>query len=233
MEDTYPSDNFKSNTIVVKKDALFDNSHLLIGKNHKKFIDKIILSKGMIIDRIEALANNIVRDFPDKKVILLCVMKGAIQFNTVLSEKITNILKNDCTNSLSMNFICEYISISSYSGDRSTGKVDIKEDESILEKIRGQNVIIVEDIYDSGLTMTALINFLKKFEPNLVKTAVLFQKMNMKNLQFELSIDYLGFLIPSNFVIGFGLDYNEEFRNLDHLCSINQCGIDTFKINKN
>ena len=157
-------------------------------------------------------------------------MKGAITYNTILSEKITNILKNDCTNSLTMDFICEYISISSYSGDKSTGNVKIKEDEKILEKLRGQDVIIVEDIYDSGLTMVKLIEFLKKFEPNSVKTTVLFQKMNPENLHLNLSIDYIGFLIPCTFVIGFGLDYNEEFRNLDHLCSISKCGIETFKI---
>lgn len=226
----YPCDKFKSKTIVIKEDSLFDSSHLLVGKNHQKYIDKIMLSKGMIIDRIETIAHNIVRDFPDKKIVLLCVMKGAITYNTILSEKITNILKNDCTNSLSMDFICEYISISSYSGDKSTGKVTIKEDEKILEKIRGQNVIIVEDIYDSGLTMVHLYDYLKKFEPNLIKSTVLFQKMNMKNLQVNLSIDYIGFLIPCEFVIGFGLDYNEEFRHLDHLCAINKCGIETFKI---
>jgi len=228
--DVYPSNEFKSKTIVIKEDSLFDNTHLLLGKNHQKYIDKILLSKGMIIDRIETIAHNIVRDYPNKKIILLCVMKGAITYNTVLSEKITNILKNDCTNSLSMNFICEYISISSYSGDKSTGNVKIKEDEKILEKLRGQDVIIVEDIYDSGLTMVKLMEFLQKFEPASVKTTVLFQKMNKKNLALNLSIDYIGFLIPCQFVIGFGLDYNEEFRNLDHLCSINKCGIDTFKI---
>ena len=229
---SYPSDDFKDKTIVIKEDAMFDKRHILLGKNHEKYVDKIILTKGMIIDRIEALANQIVRDFSDRKVFLLCVMKGAITFNAVLSEKITNILKNDVKNSLNMDFQCEYISISSYENDQTTGEVKIKQDEKILEPLRGHDVIIVEDIYDSGLTMIALINFLRKFEPLSISTAVLFQKMNLRHLQLKYSINYLGFLIPNEFVIGFGLDYNEEFRTLDHLCSINQQGIDRFKIKK-
>jgi len=211
---------------------MFDKQHILLGKNHEKFIEKIILTKGMILDRIEALANQIVSDFADKKVFLLCVMKGAITFTAALSEKITNILKNDVKNSLNMDFQCEYISISSYENDCSTGEVKIKQDEKILEPLRGHDIIIIEDIYDSGLTMLALINFLKKFEPSSVSSAVLFQKMNVSHLELGYSINYVGFLIPNQFVIGFGLDYNEEFRTLDHLCSINQLGIEKFKIKK-
>jgi len=226
----YPSESFKDLTIVIKEDAMFDKKHILLGKNHEQFIDKIILTKGMIMDRIEALANHIVKDFSDKKIYLLCVMKGAITFNSVLSEKITNILKNDIKNSLNMDFQCEYISISSYENDQSTGRVTIKQDEKILEPLKGHDIIIVEDIYDSGLTMRALINYLKKFDPTSISTAVLFQKMNKKHLKLDLTIDYLGFLIPNEFVIGFGLDYNEEFRTLDHLCSINQLGIEKFKL---
>ncbi len=230
--DCYPYEDFRSNTIVIKEDAMFDKKHILLGKNHEKFIDKVILTKGMILDRIEALANQIVKDFSDKKVYLLCVMKGAITFNSILSEKITNILKNDVKNTLNMDFICEYISISSYENTNSTGNVKIKQDEKILEPLKGHDVIVVEDVYDSGLTMLALIDYLKKFEPSSISTAVLFQKMNINHLKLGHTITYLGFLIPNEFVIGFGLDYNEEFRNLDHLCSINQLGIDNFKIKK-
>ena len=85
--ESYPTENFKSKTIVIKEDALFNSSHLLVGKNHKKYIDKILLSKGMIIDRIETVAHNIVSDNPNKKIILLCVMKGAITYNTIYLKK--------------------------------------------------------------------------------------------------------------------------------------------------
>lgn len=228
--EVYPSDDYKSKTIVIKNDAMFDKSHILLSKNHEKYIDKVIVSKGMILDRIEAVASNIVKDYHDKNVNFLCVMKGAITYNSVLSEKITSILKHDVNNSLNMDFSCEYISISSYENDKSTGVVKIKQDEKILENLKNKHIIIVEDIYDSGATMTALINYLRKFEPASIKTTVLFQKMNLKHLKYNYFVDYIGFLIPDEFVIGFGLDYNEEFRQLDHLCSINSLGIEKFKV---
>lgn len=226
---SYPCDKFQNRTIIINKESMFHKSNLLLGNSDEKYIDKIIVSKGLILDRIETLAHNIIKDFSGKKVILLCVMKGAIQFNSALTEKIVSLLKSDLTKSQTLNFSVEYISISSYSGEKSTGQVKIKEDEKILEKIRGQNIIIVEDCYDSGLTMEKLIEYLFSFKPNLVKTAVLFQKMNFKNLEFNLIVDYLGFLVPDEFLIGFGLDYNEQFRNLDHLCAINKLGIEEFK----
>jgi hypoxanthine phosphoribosyltransferase len=159
-------------------------------------------------------------------------MKGAVVFGSHLAEKINDILKNDIKDSYNMKYFFEYITSSSYENDQSTGKLKVNADPSLLEKLNNQNIVIVEDIYDSGFSLIKLIELIKGYNPQSLKTAVIFQKMNSKNLQYDYHIDYLGFLIPNEFVVGFGCDYNEEFRQLDHLCSINSYGIETFKLKK-
>ena len=89
--ESYPYQNFIDRTIVIQKESLFKKSHFLLGQSDEKFIDKIIVSKGMILDRVETLAHNIIKDFSGQKIIFLCVMKGAIQFNSALTEKIISL----------------------------------------------------------------------------------------------------------------------------------------------
>jgi hypoxanthine phosphoribosyltransferase len=229
MEDTYPKDKFQDKTIIVHRESMFNKDNLLFSREHYQYIDKVMLSRGALIDRIEKLAEMIVKDYYDKTVYLLVVLKGAIVFSSHLSDKISDILKSDVTNSYSMKYFFDYISLSSYENDKSTGKVRIKADEQLFKKLEGQNLIIVEDIYDSGLSLSELIKELEKYNPASIKSCVLFQKQNMKHLKYNYDINYLGFLIPDEFIIGFGMDYNEQFRQLNHLCTINQAGIEAYK----
>ena len=216
--------------MVVDQKSYIDKNLIVIPKQYSPYIDKVVLSKGSIFDRVEKLAQEIVRDYSDKHVILLVVLKGAVLFGTVLADKITEILSNDITNSCSMTFSVEYISVKSYVDDKSTGDVKIKMDEKYLGILKSQNVLIVEDIYDSGQSLFALTRFLMlNVQPSSLKSTVLIQKMNTHHLRYDYNIEYLGFLIPDSFVVGFGMDYNEEFRQLMHLCVINQVGIEKFK----
>ena len=229
-EFVYPADRFRGTTVVVDQKSYIDKNLIVIPKQYSPYIDKVVLSKGSIFDRVEKLAQEIVRDYSDKHVILLVVMKGAVLFGTVLADKITEILSNDITNSCSMTFSVEYISVKSYVDDKSTGDVKIKMDETYLGILKSQNVLIVEDIYDSGQSLFALTRFLMlNVQPSSLKSTVLIQKMNTHHLRYDYNIEYLGFLIPDSFVVGFGMDYNEEFRQLMHLCVINQVGIEKFK----
>jgi hypoxanthine phosphoribosyltransferase len=226
----YPSEKFYDKSIVIHKESMFSKDSVLISREHYQYIDKVMLSRGTLIDRTEKLAEMIVKDYYNKTVYFLVVLKGAITFGSYLSDKISDILKTDVTNSYSMKYYFEYVSLSSYENDKSTGKVTIKADDKLFKRMGGQDVVIVEDIYDSGLSLNELIKELNtRCSPASIKTAVLFQKMNPKNLKYGYEIDYLGFLIPDEFIIGFGMDYNEQFRQLNHLCTINQAGIDAFK----
>jgi hypoxanthine phosphoribosyltransferase len=226
----YPIEKFKNKTIIIHENNLFSKENLQFSHLHYNYVDEVLISRGAIIDRIEKLAENIVKDYYDKTVYFLVVLKGAIVFGSHLAEKINDILKNDITNSFSMKYFFEYISISSYENDKSTGNVRIKADEKLFNKLKGQHIVIVEDIYDSGMSLNSLIEELNKQNPISIKSAILFQKTNPKHLKYNYDVNYLGFLIPDLFVIGFGLDYNEQFRQLNHLVTINQEGIDTFKI---
>jgi hypoxanthine phosphoribosyltransferase len=227
--ESYPIDRFTTKAIVIGENFYIDKSTLVIPKNYTPFIDKVVLSKGMMLDRIDKIAQEITKDYFDKNVILLIVMKGAVVFGSTLVEKINDILSNDITNSYSMSFSVEYVDIKSYVDDKSTGDVKIKIDEKVAERLRGQNVIVVEDIYDSGKSLYELDKFLLSYSPLSLKSTVLIQKMNLENLKNSYEVDYIGFLVPNSFIIGFGMDYNEKFRHLYHLCVINSEGIKQFK----
>jgi hypoxanthine phosphoribosyltransferase len=229
---SYPVQQFQHKTIVIDKKSFVDKDNFVLPKFYYNYIDKIVLSKGMILDRIEKLAQEITRDYYDKNVYLLVVMKGAVMFAGYLAEKITEILSSDITNSYTMSFFVEYVEVKSYIDDKSTGDVKLYIDEKVKEKLKNQHVIIVEDIYDSGQSMFKLNEYLIKNELLSLKTAVLIQKMNLYHLKFNYKIDYIGFLIPNEFIIGFGMDYNEQFRQLNHICIINENGIDKFKADK-
>lgn len=106
----------------------------------------------------------------------------------------------------------------------------IKVKINVQEKdIRGNNILVVEDIFDSGTTIIKTKQVIEAYSPSSLKIAALFHKRNPKNLVHNYYADYIGFVIPNEFVVGYGMDYNEYYRDLNHLCVINQAGIDYFK----
>ena len=226
INDSYPIKDFENKTIVIKNSDFLAPNKVVIPRKHEKYVSDVVLSRGLIIDRIEKLAYQIAMDYRDKELYLLSVMKGAVLFGTLLQERIYDQCKKDEDNRIQI--YVEYVQLVSYHNDQSLGTVKIK-DIDTLEKVKNKNVLIIEDIYDSGLCMDQFLIHLKSFNPSEIKTCVLLQKMNKKNLKYDLKIDYLGFLIPNLFVIGFGNEYNEEFRELKYLCIINQSGIERFK----
>ncbi len=91
--------------------------------------------------------------------------------------------------------------------------------------------MILDDIYDSGFTMNKLLEYLGKKSPASMKVGVLMHKLNPKNKQYDFAAEYVGFVLPTmSFVVGYGLDYNDKFRDLAHVCVLNKKGIDTFKL---
>jgi hypoxanthine phosphoribosyltransferase len=226
MDESYPTQEFEKKCIVIKNSDFLAPNKVVIPMKHQKYVSQVVLSRGLILDRIEALAYEIANDYKDKEVFLLIVMKGAVLFGTYLQEKIYEQSKKDDGNHI--HVYLDYIQLVSYHNDKSTGSVKILDADTLI-KMKGKNIIVVEDIYDSGFCMDQFLKHLKTFEPGEIKTCVLLQKMNPKNLDYKLQIDYLGFLVPNLFVIGFGNDYNEEFRDLNHLCIINKEGIEKFK----
>lgn len=224
----YPIDDLRNRSIFISKEAFIDSHYLSIQKEYKQYIDKAIVSNGFILDRVEQLARNILIENTTKEIVFLVIMKGALVFSNYLMKFIAEIKDNIKYEGL---IYFEYLSSSSYSNDSSTGEVKITDSNDTLKRLKGKNVIIVEDIYDSGLSLNYLINnYLVNCELASLKITCLFLKTNTENLKYDLKIDYIGFTIPGDsFIVGFGIDYNELFRDLKHCCVVSESGIKLLK----
>ena len=168
--------------------------------NIRTLIDEETLSK-----RITELTQEISKDYRGKKPIIVCILKGAVYFFT------------DKTRKLDIDCELDFMRISSYKGKKSTGKVKIIVD--ISSNIKDRDVIIVEDIIDTGKTITGLYNHLLAKEPRSIKLCVLLDKPERRE-EFDIEPDYTGFVIPNRFVIGYGLDEDEKYRTIPHISCI-------------
>ena len=164
-----------------------------------KGVQKILIDEKQIDADVERLAAQINLDYEGKDLLLVGLLKGSFVFLSDLMKKIT------------LPCSVDFMVVSSYGAATvSSGKVNMKKDLS--EDIRGKDVLIVEDIIDSGITLNAVMDILKGREPASLKLCSLLSKPS-RRVQ-EVQIDYLGREIPDEFVIGYGLDYNEKYRNL-------------------
>lgn len=164
---------------------------------------EVLLTAGQIGERIKELAAEITRDYKGKKPLLIGVLKGAVIF---LSDLIRHI---------EVPVEIDFMAVSSYGADtESSGVVRIQKD--LEQSIKGKDVIIVEDIVDTGLTLNYLFENLNSRGPRSLKVVTLLDKPERRKVEFK--PDYSGFTIPDRFVIGYGLDFNEDYRHLADLC---------------
>ncbi|HEV2990020.1 MAG TPA: hypoxanthine phosphoribosyltransferase [Candidatus Angelobacter sp.] len=164
---------------------------------------EILLSRQQIAGRVAELGQQITTDFAGQSVLLIGVLKGACMF------------LGDLARQIELDATFDFLAVRSYGNQRqSTGEVQLIKD--VTMPLRNQNVILVEDILDTGLTMTFLKKMLMAHQPRVLKTATLLDKPSRRVLPIE--ADYVGFLIPDKFVIGYGLDYAERYRNLPDIC---------------
>jgi len=166
---------------------------------YEKDLEKILVSEEEIAERVGALAAEMDAYYKGEEVVLVCILKGAVTFFSDLVRLVSFPVQFD--------FMC----VSSYgSGTVSSGKVQIKKDLSV--DISGKNVLLVEDILDTGNTMAALIELLKERNPKDIKLCALLNKAERREQPIE--ADFSGFDIPDEFVVGYGLDYDERYRQL-------------------
>ena len=167
---------------------------------------EILLSADQIQKRVAELATDIRRDFPDD-LHLVAVLKGAFVF---LSD-----LVRQMSGQVSMDFMA----LSSYAkGTTSSGEVRVLKD--LDSGLDGKNVVIIEDIVDTGLTLTYLQDILRARNPKSLRTACLLSKPSRR--QVDVKVEYIGFTIEDRFVVGYGLDYAERYRNLPHIALIGE-----------
>jgi len=164
-------------------------------------IESVLISEQEIKEKVSALGKMISDDFRDKEPIFVGVLKGCFIFMA------------DLMRSVDIRCTMDFMSVSSYSGTNSTGAVKITKDLS--EDICGRHVIIVEDILDSGVTLNYLKNYLQVRQPASITIATLMDKPARRKADVYAS--YSCFEIPDAFVVGYGLDYNEKYRNLPYI----------------
>lgn len=165
-------------------------------------IEKILFSETEIKSRVKELAADISRDLKDTELVVLTVLKGGA------------ILSADLVRELDFPVTLDYIAVSSYySGTQSTGNVQIKKDTDI--NVNGKTLLIIEDIVDSGNTLSHLVKLFKLRGASDVRVCTLLDKPARRVA--EVDVQYIGFTVPDEFVVGYGLDYDQKYRNLPYI----------------
>ena len=164
-------------------------------------VESILISQEEIKEICKRLGEQITKDYQGKKLLIVSVLKGAVVFMADLLREI----KCDCQ--------IDFIAVSSYSGTKTTGVVKFKKDLDIDPD--GMDILIVEDILDSGVTLSYLSGVLMGRNANSIKICTLLDKP--ANRRADIKADYVGCTVPDAFIIGYGLDYNEKYRNLPYI----------------
>ncbi|GIY01137.1 hypoxanthine-guanine phosphoribosyltransferase [Caerostris darwini] len=190
-----------------------------IPRHYTDDLDKVLVPCGLIHDRIERLARDIAQDYNEQPFTALCVLKGGYKFFSDLLDKIKQYVRNmsSPTGVISVDFI----RLKSYEDAGSSGQLKVMGIDNLMT-LEGRNLLIVEDIIDTGLTMASLLKLLEQFNPRSVKVVSLFVKRTQKSNGYK--PDYIGFEVPNKFIVGYALDYNEFFRDLNHVCIISETG---------
>lgn len=170
-------------------------------RKYKKIIDEDEIQK-----RIRELAEQIDKDYEGKEITVVCVMRGAVFFTVELTLKMKTTMKY------------EFITISSYEGTESVGEIKLLQD--LRESIEGRDVLLIEDLVDTGKSMTYLIKYLKSKNPASLKVCVLADKIDRRI--YDVPLDYVGFVVPDSFIVGYGFDVDNNFRNLPYIAAVEE-----------
>lgn len=164
---------------------------------------EVLYSEAQVNERIAQIGAQISEDYKGKDIHMICVLKGGAPFMCELAKRVT------CNVSL------DFMSVSSYgAGTNSSGVVKIVKD--LDEPLEGKDVLIIEDIIDSGRTLSHLLEIFKQRKPNSIKLCTLLDKPERRVVK-DVNVDYVGFHIPDEFVVGYGLDYAQKYRNLPYI----------------
>jgi hypoxanthine phosphoribosyltransferase len=168
----------------------------------------VLLDEETIRARVRELAAEIEKDYPEgEEIHLVCVLKGGFMFLA------------DLVRSMSPRVSLDFIAVSSYGkGTKSSGEVRMLKD--LDSGLQGRHIVIVEDIVDTGLTLIYLQEILRARSPKTLRTACLLSKPSRR--QVDVAVEYIGFTIEDRFVVGYGLDYAEKYRNLSHIAVLNE-----------
>lgn len=168
---------------------------------------KVMITEEQIDLRIREMAEQISKEYAGESIHLICILKGSVFVTCSLAKHIT------------IPVTMDFMSVSSYGNETvSSGRIKILKD--LDESIQGRNVLIIEDIIDSGRTLSYLLTMLKARNPKSLKLCTLLDKPDRREV--DVHVDYVGFQIPDAFVVGYGLDYMQHYRNLPYVGVVEQ-----------
>ena len=167
---------------------------------------KVLISQEEIQKRLYELAAQLDKEYEGKEIVVLCVMRGGVFFTVDLTLKMKTKIKY------------EFMTISSYEGTESTGEIRLVQD--LRESIEGKDVLILEDIVDTGRSMSYLLEYLKTKKPNSIKLCVLANKAERREV--EVPIDYIGFEVPNKYIVGYGFDIDNQYRNIPYIAYVEE-----------
>ena len=169
----------------------------------KNAIKEVLLTEEQIQSKVKELAKQISEEYAGKDPVFVGVLKGVVIFFA------------DMVRNIDIPCQIDFMSISSYSGANSTGRTEIRKDVSV--DIKGRHVVILEDIFDTGTSLTYTVNHLLNKQPASLKICTFLDKPERRREGITLVPDYVGYTVPNEFVVGYGLDFNEHFRNLPYV----------------
>jgi len=163
---------------------------------------KVLIDEQTIQEKVLEMANQISKDYEGKEITLICILRGSTFFTVDLAKRIKNKMK------------FEFIEVSSYeTGTESSGQIKLNKD--INSCIEGKDVLVIEDIIDTGRTLSYLMEYLKEKNPKTIKLCTLLNKPSRRVI--NVNVDYIGFEIEDKFVVGYGLDVDQYYRNLPYV----------------
>lgn len=163
---------------------------------------KLLINESQIRERVDELGKQLSADYRDKPLTIIGVLTGSI------------VLLADLIRAIDVPLRVGLVQASSYSGQR-TERGELTVNDQLVPDVTGRDVVLIDDIFDTGHTMHTLVDTIRRFEPRSVKSAVLLWKQ--ERTEVEMQPDYFCFRIPNEFVVGYGLDYNDDYRHLPHI----------------
>jgi len=201
--------------------ASYSVDQFAIPPHYSKYLDRVLLPRGLVLDRTEKLALDLFNDLDrDTPIVALCVLKGGFQYFNDVLDFLKKYSASQQTKAVQFNI--DFIRLKSYSDDRAGEEVQVIGGDN-MQHLKGKQVVVIEDIVDTGNTMRKLMNVLAKYCPKSVKVVSMLSKRTPLNTTGYVP-DYAAFNVPEVFSVGYALDYNEYFRDLPHVCILNDEG---------
>ncbi|XP_005406462.1 PREDICTED: hypoxanthine-guanine phosphoribosyltransferase-like [Chinchilla lanigera] len=206
----------RPNVVISDDESGYDPDVLCIPNHYAEELEKVFIPHGLIMDRTERLPGDVMKEMGGHHIVALCVLKGGYTFFADLLDYIKALNRN---HDKSIPMTVDFIRLKSYCNDQSTGDIKIIGGDD-LSTLTGKNVLIVEDVIDTGKTMQTLLPLVKQYNLKMVRVASLLVKRTPWGVGY--SPEFVGFEIPDKFVVGYTLDYNEFFQDLNHVCVISE-----------